>query len=180
MRRSVGDEVHLGLRRRLDKITEGIPDAEQLLLLADLADEHPHSIRLLIAADRDRRETWAFTCHTYTFGLRDSQDVLRHVTRKVFPNAAYVEWLLAHVLVETDGPADRDFVIYFNNVTVQHSGIWMGGRVQSKWGTGHLWEHALHEVPLRYGDEVGFFRAVPAERCVAAFVAFARAAAPRA
>ena len=50
-----------------------------------------------------------------------------------------------------------DFVIYFNGVTVRHSGIWMGGRVQSKWGTGHLWEHALHEVPLRYGDEVGFF-----------------------
>src|SRR5437016_14092081 len=110
-----------------------------------------HSVRLLLAADRERRETWAFNCHTVSFGLRDSEDVLRHVTRTVFPNAAYVEWLLAHVLVETDGPANGEFVIYFNGVTVRHSGIWMGGRVQSKWGTGHLWEHALHEVPLRYG-----------------------------
>src|SRR6266404_4645315 len=75
---------------------------------------------------------------------------------------------------KTDGPANGEFVIYFNGVTVRHSGIWMGGRVQSKWGTGHLWEHALHEVPLRYGDEVGFFCAVPAERCIAAVVVFAR------
>src|SRR5206468_12803910 len=39
------------------------------------------------------------------------------VTRTVFPNAAYVGWLLAHVLVETDGPANGDFVIYLNGVT---------------------------------------------------------------
>ena len=43
-----------------------------------------------------------------------------------------------------------------------------------------LWEHALHEVPLRYGDEVGFFRAVPPEQCIAAFVTFARTRSPRA
>ena len=180
MRCGIGREVHVALRRCLDNVTQGVPDAAQIPLVAGLADEHPHSIRLPVAADRERRETWAFKCHTYTFGLRDSEDVLRHVTRTVFPNAAYVEWLLAHVLVETDGPANGEFVIYFNGVTVRHSGIWMGGRVQSKWGTGHLWEHALHEVPLRYGDEVGFFCAVPAERCIAAFVVFARSGAPRA
>ena len=180
MRRSFGEEVYLALRRRLDDVMQGVPDAAQLPLVAGLADEHPHSIRLLVAADRECRETWAFNCHAYTFGLRDSDDVLRNVTRKTFPNAAYVEWLLAHVLIETDEPADGDFVIYFTGVTGQHSGIWTGARVRSKWGTGHLWEHALHEVPLRYGDEVGFFSAVPAERCIAAFVAFAQARAPRA
>lgn len=164
----------MALRRRLDEVTDGVPDAAQLPLIAGLADEFAHSIRLLLAADRGRRETWAFNCHTFTFRLRDSEDVLRHVTRKVFPNAAYVERLLAHVLIDTDEPVDSDFVIYFDGITVQHSGIWMGGRVQSKWGTGHQWEHALHEVPLRYGDEVAFFHSVLPERCVAEFVAFAR------
>jgi hypothetical protein len=100
--------------------------------------------------------------------------VLRHTRRTIFPNAAYVTSLIATVLIETDNPADGDFVVYFQDGMVKHSGIWAGGRVQSKWGTGHLWEHALHEVPLRYGDHVRFFRAVPTEQCVAAFVTFAQ------
>jgi hypothetical protein len=89
-------------------------------------------------------------------------------------SAAYVERLLAHILIDTDEPADADFVIYFDGDTIQYSGIWMGGRVLSKWGTGHLWEHALHEVSLRYGAELRFFHSVPPERCIAEFVAFAR------
>jgi len=55
MRRSIGQEEHMALRRRLDNVTEGVPDAAQLRLVAGLADEHPHSIRLLLAADRERR-----------------------------------------------------------------------------------------------------------------------------
>ncbi len=174
MRQNIRHKEHIALRRRLDGVTHGVPDAAQLPLIARLADEYPHSIRLVLAADEGRRETWAFNCHTFTFGLRDSEDVLRHVTRKVFPNAAYVERLLAHVLIDTDEPVDADFVIYFDGDTIQHSGIWVGGRVHSKWGTGHLWEHALHEVPFRYGAEVRFFHSVPPEQCIAEFVAFAR------
>src|SRR6266478_4379533 len=41
MRRSIGQEEHMALRRRLDNVTEGVPDAAQLRLVAGLADEHP-------------------------------------------------------------------------------------------------------------------------------------------
>src|SRR5437899_11042551 len=97
MRRSIGQEQHSALRRRLDNVTEGVPDAAQLRLVAGLADEHPHSMRLLLAADRERRETWAVNCHTYTFRLRVSEDLPRHVTGQVVPTAADRELLLAAV-----------------------------------------------------------------------------------
>lgn len=162
------DDEHRMLRQRIDEATEGVPDLDQLGLIAALAREYLHSIQLVVQAVLERRETWAFNCHAYTFGLRD------YVTRTAFPTAAYVTSLMRDVLIETEEPEDGDFVVYFKKGSVAHSGVWSCGRVRSKWGTGHVWEHALHEVPLRYGDEVRFFRAVPAERCIEAFAIFAR------
>jgi len=164
------------LRRRLDEVTRAPDDAEQIRLVATLAGEHPHSIQLSAEAVLADRKTWAFNCHTYTFGLRGSEEVLRLVTRTIFPNGAYVTSLIDGMLTETEDAEEGDFVVYFQDASVTHSGLWSHGRLRSKWGTGHVWEHALHEVPLRYGDEVRFFGAQPAERCIAAFVAFARAA----
>jgi hypothetical protein len=38
---------------------------------------------------------------------------------------------------------------------VTHIGIVNGsGRARSKWGIGQLYEHALMEVPIQYGDDV--------------------------
>lgn len=151
-------------------------DAQQLRLVAALADEYPHSIQIVAEAVLGDRETWAFNCHTYTFGLRGSQEVLRFVTPTIFPNAAYVVSLIDNLLTETEDPVPGDFAVYFNRGAVAHSGIWSRGRLRSKWGTGHVWEHALHEVPFSYGCEVRSFRAVTADRSIAAFVTFARAA----
>lgn len=45
--------------------------------------------------------------------------------------------------------------VYQHGIT----GKFNGGKVISKWGTGFLCEHAVAEVPSKYGDDVRFFRA---------------------
>ena len=63
---------------------------------------------------------------------------------------------------------------YLSLNRVQHTGRWHGGRIRSKWGQDHTWDHALHEVPLSYGDVVRLFRALPGAEAVAVYVGFAR------
>lgn len=47
------------------------------------------------------------------------------------------------------------------------------GRVLSKWGTGHLYEHVVFEVPESYGIAVRFFRGLSYEQGFEHFVQFA-------
>jgi hypothetical protein len=145
--------------------------------MVELANRHRHSIRLLTevgavpAAER-------FNCHTYALDLYESPEVRQHWTRLVFPNADFMRSLVATMLTERDGRDDDTLVVYYLAGGIEHSGRQWDGRVRSKWGNGHIWEHALHEVPLSYGDTVRFFRPPAREEAVAAYVAFARSVDP--
>ncbi len=48
-----------------------------------------------------------------------------------------------------------------------------GGRLISKWGTGHLYEHEVLEVPLSYGKNVRFFKRLSFEEAFKNFARFA-------
>lgn len=39
-----------------------------------------------------------------------------------------------------------------------HFGVWKNGKVESKFGLGHVYIHKIDEIPLSYGDEAFFFR----------------------
>ena len=65
-------------------------------------------------------------------------------------------------LVETLDPLSEPevgaLVVWFDDERrPTHAGVWSGTRVRSKWGTAHLWQHGLFEVPESYGDDVAFY-----------------------
>ena len=95
----------------------------------------------------------------------------------VYSGAEFAQWLidrgyLAEVLQAN--AAQGDFVTYFNGSHFKHIGILLDGqRVVSKWGEGHLYEHALWEVPESYGTGVQFFRSLAYEDAIEYFTHFA-------
>lgn len=44
--------------------------------------------------------------------------------------------------------------------------------MESKWGTGHIWQHGVYEVPDCYGDTVRFFRPFSREMALQALLDF--------
>lgn len=77
-------------------------------------------------------------------------------------------------LIPPSGCQQNDFVIYYADKRPSHSGIWKDGIIESHWGNVHVWEHAIHEVPFRYGHEVKFFKGVKVTKCLNAFIEYAR------
>jgi len=169
------------LREELQYITDTYTGEEverQVELITELPERYPHSIRLLSKAIPYRPETFRFNCHQYAFDLLQSEEVrLTGSKYNKFPNKDYVAWLIENELIEVtvSQAQDGDFVVYFSSGQVKHSGVYRNRKVHSKWGLCHLWEHAIHEVPTSYGDEVSFFRKIDRERCIVAFVRFAEA-----
>ena len=85
---------------------------------------------------------------------------------RIFAASAFAHWLIDNGLLEEISQAEAqrsDLVFYFGaDGRFKHAGLIAGdGRVISKWGVGHLYEHGLFEVPDSYGTEVRFFRALP-------------------
>jgi hypothetical protein len=171
----------------VDEVTGRDRLAEQGHRMRELRREHPHAIELIEEADLDRPGTYDFNCHELTFGLRVRDAALRPIAFRYLAKAGrnlclghdYVSFLIEHApLTELDQRRcrDGDVAIYLSDGTITHSGTWIGeGRIRSKWVKGHLWKHALHEVPSSYGDEVRFYSAVTPPRCRAILEQYADA-----
>jgi hypothetical protein len=97
----------------------------------------------------------------------------------VFAGAAFVHLLLDEGLLNELVPSDAregDLVFYFNDEgRFKHAGLNLeNNRVLSKWGSGHLFEHGLFEVPESYGTKVRFFKRLPYGEAYDHFRRFAR------
>lgn len=76
-------------------------------------------------------------------------------------------------------PADAregDLVFYFgDDEQFKHAGLSRtNGRLMSKWGIGHLYEHGVFEVPESYGTKVRFFRKLSYDLAFGHFMRFAQ------
>lgn len=149
-------------------------------MIEKLQKEYPHSIRLIEEQPQGRK----FNCHTFAFGLRTSPLYARIVDcfkdDFVYAGNDYVNWLIANKLRERTAVSvqNDDHVVYFDGQVAAPSGTWQSGKVWSKWGDGHLWEHALAEVPGNYGNEVSYYSRMPIEQCESAFLEFTRIKVP--
>ncbi len=62
---------------------------------------------------------------------------------------------------EVKKPKKGDLVLYLEDNHPKHWGIHVGsGRVRSKWGAGHIFEHDIAAVMSVYGNLVIFYRKV--------------------
>ena len=144
-------------------------------LIADLAREIPHSIRLapvgpdLLVA--------SYNCFEFALGLAGRQEVqlISRYLPSTFCNGDFVQSLVdSSTLKPTAAPSTHDLVLYRNRAEITHAGLVSGSRVISKWGTGHLWLHGLLEVPRSYGDGTSFYVAPSMIEMLSSFVEYAR------
>jgi cell wall-associated NlpC family hydrolase len=97
----------------------------------------------------------------------------------VYASPTFARWLLDRSFLREARQEEArkgDLVFYFNdNGRVSHAGVIVGNnRVESKWGVGHLYQHALFEVPESYGTKVRLFRKLDLEESLEYFRRFAK------
>jgi hypothetical protein len=169
------------LRSELDRITTEIIEdnvGQQVDSMAELRRRLPHSITLVAKAIPGDAATYSYTCFQHAFELTEPPQLIVDIAtlwHHVYPNSKFVAYLIEHHLEEVTASElrDQDLVVYFNDGVAKHAGRVQGDSVVSKWGTAHLWRHALYEVPSAYGNEVRFFRPLCREDSQEAFVRFA-------
>jgi len=146
---------YAALRRELDEIVNGgeIEIADHAGAIAALASRNPHSIRHLPDPSKG-----PYNCFTHALGLIDSDRVQRILKRDadwygfagIKVGSQFMVRLIADKLLVED--AAGELTVYFLDVTPRHAGRVVGGRIQSKWGIGNLWDHEIWEVPASHGE----------------------------
>ena len=161
------------LRDELYDLTE-TEDKDKIKAQLTLIPKLSKTIRVTVPVDFDDRDTWGYKCHAFTFDIQNTKELrtLRDDTHNWGPEGPFVKSLMGTTLKEIskDESEDGDFVVYFSDGKVKHSGIRSGDLVESKWGRGHTWKHGLWEVPSKYGCEVRYYRKVPSDELLAKFL----------
>jgi hypothetical protein len=164
------------LRAELQRITE-TAGFNQAAELAALAKTHPHSIAFVTDATE---QPHGYNCFMYALGLAVLPDHLATLAERhdsAFPSADFIARLVERGLqrITTDAAEDGDVVLYFDaDGHPAHAGIVQGPLVVSKWGAGHIWKHAVFEIPASYGVEVRFYRRIARDEALRLFEVFAR------
>jgi len=152
-----------GLREALEEAVNGgsLNIEEHPAAIAQLASRFPHSIRH-VEGEPER----PYNCYMLVLALLDNDRVYEILQKdadwygtpgvKVGPE--YVSRLIQRGILTRD--ESGQVLIYCRNGKPAHAGILAGERVQSKWGRGLLWEHAVWEVPSSYGDIAERYRVV--------------------
>ena len=168
------------LRRSLQEITHthiGSRAHEQIALIDALSHDHPHSISLAQEAISGKPETGIFNCIQYALDLVEPPDQIFRIAccqKDVGVGPKFVAWLVSNSILrptDMDHADDRDLVLYFEGPIVKHAAKISGDRLISKWGSFHLWNHGLWEVPEAYGNEIRYFRAISRDAVSSAFFA---------
>jgi len=168
--------VSPALRKRLQEVTCGaaVPVDAQPGVVAELATETPHSIRL--APQCSQTPIADYNCFEFALGLAGRREV--HLISEHLPSTfcggEFVQHLVDTVLVPVASPSTGDLVLYRGHQQITHAGLLEADSVISKWGKGHLWLHSLFEVPAQYGDVTSFHEAPVPTEMLAMFIEFAR------
>jgi hypothetical protein len=167
--RAVDADIYL--RTELNQIALQ-PVERHEALVEELHQRCPHSITVVERAG-------SYTCFQHAFSLVEPPAVVRTigiVHTDVFPSPDFVEYLVKNVLVAVhrDESGIGDLVLYRDGLEARHAGVLHGRGIRSKWGIGHLWDHALFEVPATYGTTIEYFRSISQATAVTAFLRYAR------
>jgi len=157
------------LREKLSEITggdgqTGSPISEHIKLIEALKTEDNHKITKV--DNPWNRPLKNYTCAMDAFYLVDDSLYESIATypkfSSTFAGSEFVHFLLDKKKLQEVHLADiqeGDFIIYFHNDKFTHIGrVISNNRLQSKWGTGEIYQHDVWEVPISYGDKVRYFR----------------------
>ena len=92
----------------------------------------------------------------------------------IYPGAEFIGFLISQGrLQETSEPENGDIALYFDDDVPKHAGKIRDEVIVSKWGLGHVWQHAPLEVPSSYGSVVRTFKRVESSASAGWFVEYA-------
>lgn len=146
-------------------------------LLATIATECSHTIYVVMSPHPISR----YTCLMHVFDFVEKPEYIAIADwglGNVFASADFAHWLIDNdelTPLHTDNAQPGDLVMYFRDGAFKHAGLLQGnGRVLSKWGQGHLYEHDILEIPHSYGDEVRYYESLDYDEAFDAFTRFAQ------
>ncbi len=160
----------MSLRSELTRITDELDVNKHREQLIELRATHPHTIEIVEAVDPDDD----FNCVMFALDLVGSIEPPCTPLGRYYLDTEFLEHLIRErTLVSLDASEAEALVIYLANGAVKHAGVVLeGGRVRSKWGCGHLYEHEAWEVPESIGDEIRYFRPIDPDKAFALFKVF--------
>ena len=166
------------LREALQELAllDAIKQLDQLELLRK---NHGHSVFPLTGVESDLR----YNCVMYAMNVHEHGELYRllvHLTfgpdKKlgIFMDTRFLKMLIDDGDLRKVTAPSNGLVIYANSKKITHIGtVTASGRVRSKWGTAHLYEHAPLECPLSYGEDIEFYNLIDPEVCVDRFFDYA-------
>jgi len=163
------------LRQRLEEITERNQPEMHGELIEAARKLTPHSIELLTGQNDSLR----YNCVMFALGIQEDEDYL--LMAEVCPddvhaNTKFIHFLVdSGYLVECKVPYKGALIAYSEQGRFRHIGVVaQSGRIRSKWGMGHLYEHLVFEVPYSYGADICYFEPIDRETVLNAFFEFAK------
>ena len=164
------------LRKRLQTLTECKDVARHPALLVEVTRVCPNSIRVVQSPTPINR----YTCLMHVLDFTENPkyaDIAGSGLGRIYAGDDFAHWLIGRGLEAKMPQADAqedDLVFYFSEGTFKHAGLCRpSGRVLSKWGVGHLYDHNLFEVPASYGTEFRLYKRLPCEDAYDLFTQFA-------
>ena len=154
------------LRKKLQTVIEVQDVAQHPVLLAEVTRECPNSIRITESSYPIDR----YTCLMHVLNFTEKPEyiaIAAYGAGRIYAGTDFAHWLIERGILAEVSQAeakDGDLVFYFSEGTFKHVGLWrLNGRVLSKWGVGHLYDHDLFEVATSYGTDVRFYKRLPYE-----------------
>lgn len=154
--------------------------AKQLVELELLRKSYGHSVYPLTNA----KSNLQYNCVMYAMNVHEHAELYKfliHLTYGpdkglgVVMDTNFLQTLIdGGDLLEVNA-GSNSLAIYSTPEKITHIGtVSTPGRVRSKWGSEHLYEHDLLECPLSYGEDIAFFSPINPEICVDLFFDYAR------
>jgi hypothetical protein len=154
--------------------------AAQLVRLEELRAEYGHTVTAMSTATSNLR----FNCVIYALQVEENAELYRMLLALTYGpqkdldvsmDTGFIGWLVEARAIAEVQPARADLAVYSHDGKHTHIGrVLSTGRVRSKWGTAHLYEHALLEVPSSYGDTVQYLSCTDVETVLNEFHAYAK------
>jgi hypothetical protein len=174
---STGGELSLmlimsDLRDSLQDIACTVSLDDQPYAIEGLRKEYRHTIDLLEGSKLQK-------CNCYEYALNIDLELASWLGNSDLPDLFCAEHFISGLIlqlqrIDPTDVSDNALAFYFNNDTIAHAGVMKGSRVISKWGKGHIYRHALLEVPANYGKTVRFYGAITNRLANRYFVDYAR------
>ena len=157
------------LRSLLDeRICRNLDLASHTRALEEIDAVEPHSIKIVELAPAAPEDD--FNCVMFALDLYIQPATQGFLRPKYFADTEFLMHLIdsGYLAEAQGGVVDGNLAVYFSGDRATHVGkIGAGGRIVSKWGCGHVYDHMLFEVGTSYGDEVRCFQSISSDVALA-------------